>query len=144
MILEDAYKNNPKPDKQARLDIVNRVSLNEKEVQVRVYRQLLDDLNYTNLPERRVSSTLALHDMIVMLTHVSIDLVPESTAKRPTESTSAFTARTCCSTIQWPPPHFFRPVEQLSRRVKREPPRRYIDITHAQLHAGSIALTPWR
>lgn len=70
MILEDAYKNNPKPDKQARLDIVNRVSLNEKEVQVRVYRQLLDDLNYTNLPERRVSSTLAFHVMIVMLTRV--------------------------------------------------------------------------
>lgn len=35
MILEDAYNNNPKPDKQARLDIVSRVSLNEKEVQVR-------------------------------------------------------------------------------------------------------------
>lgn len=37
MILEDAYNNNPKPDKQARLDIVNRVSLNEKEVQVRQF-----------------------------------------------------------------------------------------------------------
>ncbi len=36
MILEEAYKANPKPDKQARLDIVNRVSLNEKEVQVRI------------------------------------------------------------------------------------------------------------
>lgn len=35
-ILEEAYKANPKPDKQARLDIVNRVSLNEKEVQVRI------------------------------------------------------------------------------------------------------------
>ncbi|KGQ11916.1 hypothetical protein BBAD15_g2353 [Beauveria bassiana D1-5] len=33
MVLEEAYKANPKPDKQARLDIVNRVSLNEKEVQ---------------------------------------------------------------------------------------------------------------
>lgn len=33
-ILEDAYNNNAKPDKQARLDIVSRVSLNEKEVQV--------------------------------------------------------------------------------------------------------------
>lgn len=35
MVLEDAYRNNPKPDKQARLDIVDRVSLSEKEVQVR-------------------------------------------------------------------------------------------------------------
>lgn len=34
LILEEAYSINPKPDKQARLEIVNRVSLNEKEVQV--------------------------------------------------------------------------------------------------------------
>lgn len=33
-VLEDAYSKNSKPDKNARLDIVNRVSLNEKEVQV--------------------------------------------------------------------------------------------------------------
>ena len=33
-ILEAAYNANPKPDKVARLDIVKRVSLNEKEVQV--------------------------------------------------------------------------------------------------------------
>lgn len=33
-ILESAYNANPKPDKAARLDIVKRVSLNEKEVQV--------------------------------------------------------------------------------------------------------------
>lgn len=34
MILEGAYRCNPKPDKQARQEIVDRVSLNEKEVQV--------------------------------------------------------------------------------------------------------------
>lgn len=34
MVLEEAYSSNPKPDKQARLDIVQRVSLSEKEVQV--------------------------------------------------------------------------------------------------------------
>ena len=33
-VLETAYNSNPKPDKAARLDIVKRVSLNEKEVQV--------------------------------------------------------------------------------------------------------------
>ncbi|RDA83774.1 hypothetical protein CP532_5182 [Ophiocordyceps camponoti-leonardi (nom. inval.)] len=33
-ILEEAYQNNPKPDKQARLAVVDRVSLNEKEVQI--------------------------------------------------------------------------------------------------------------
>ncbi|KAI0842041.1 hypothetical protein F5Y06DRAFT_166707 [Hypoxylon sp. FL0890] len=33
-ILEAAYNANPKPDKAARLDIVSRVSLNEKEVQI--------------------------------------------------------------------------------------------------------------
>ncbi|KAF7563509.1 hypothetical protein G7046_g632 [Stylonectria norvegica] len=34
MILEESYSSNPKPDKQARLEIVQRVSLNEKEVQI--------------------------------------------------------------------------------------------------------------
>lgn len=44
MILEEAYSNNPKPDKQARLEIVQRVSLNEKEVQVwRALRSSLHD-----------------------------------------------------------------------------------------------------
>lgn len=33
-ILEAAYNANPKPDKAARLDLVKRVTLNEKEVQV--------------------------------------------------------------------------------------------------------------
>lgn len=34
MVLEDAYHSNPKPDKQARQEVVDRVSLNDKEVQV--------------------------------------------------------------------------------------------------------------
>ncbi len=38
-ILEEAYAANPKPDKTARLAIVNRVSLNEKEVQVGIPRR---------------------------------------------------------------------------------------------------------
>ncbi|KAI3328893.1 hypothetical protein HD806DRAFT_519260 [Xylariaceae sp. AK1471] len=33
-VLESAYNSNPKPDKAARLEIVKRVSLNEKEVQI--------------------------------------------------------------------------------------------------------------
>ncbi|KAI7580808.1 hypothetical protein KC343_g20534, partial [Hortaea werneckii] len=32
-VLEAAYKRDPKPDKNARLDIVNQVSMGEKEVQ---------------------------------------------------------------------------------------------------------------
>lgn len=44
-ILEAAYNANPKPDKAARLDIVKRVSLNEKEVQVRL-SQANRQLNY--------------------------------------------------------------------------------------------------
>lgn len=35
-ILEAEYKQNPKPNKAARADIVEKVSLNEKEVQVRI------------------------------------------------------------------------------------------------------------
>jgi hypothetical protein len=38
-ILESAYNANPKPDKAARLDLVRRVSLNEKEVQVSLQLQ---------------------------------------------------------------------------------------------------------
>lgn len=36
IILEEAYRANPKPDKKTRRTIVDRVSLNEKEVQVRL------------------------------------------------------------------------------------------------------------
>jgi hypothetical protein len=43
MILEEAYSRNPKPDKQARLEIVERVSLNEKEVQVWAEIEPIDD-----------------------------------------------------------------------------------------------------
>ncbi len=35
-ILEAEYKQNPKPNKAARAEIVEKVSLNEKEVQVRI------------------------------------------------------------------------------------------------------------
>ena len=35
MILEAAYKNDPKPDKAARLELVKQIPLGEKEVQVR-------------------------------------------------------------------------------------------------------------
>jgi hypothetical protein len=70
-ILEAAYSANPKPDKAARLDIVKRVSLNEKEVQV--------------------SSRLCEAGVPVVLTRVSIhgsmaltacsDLVPKPSAE---------------------------------------------------------------
>lgn len=36
-ILEAEYKKNPKPDKAARVEIVNRVALGEKEVQVSAF-----------------------------------------------------------------------------------------------------------
>lgn len=48
MILEEAYKSNPKPDKQARLEIVDRVSLSEKEVQVGHPKQ--QDASYASCP----------------------------------------------------------------------------------------------
>ena len=34
-ILEEEYRRNPKPDKAARIEIVSKVALGEKEVQVR-------------------------------------------------------------------------------------------------------------
>ena len=51
-MLEQAYINNAKPDKQARLAIVERVSLNEKEVQVR-------DHTYPDVEPRRASLRVA-------------------------------------------------------------------------------------
>lgn len=50
MLLEEAYRSNPKPDKQARQEIVDRVSLNEKEVQVRL---LPIQLPYMMSPQTR-------------------------------------------------------------------------------------------
>lgn len=56
VILESAYNANPKPDKAARLDIVKRVSLNEKEVQVRICLNNASTLRraYTRLSTTRV------------------------------------------------------------------------------------------
>lgn len=45
-VLEAAYNSNPKPDKLARLAIVRRVSLTEKEVQVRLPHQVFGAVQY--------------------------------------------------------------------------------------------------
>lgn len=43
-ILEGEYQRNPKPDKDARAGIVSRVSLGEKEVQVRLLTCILESV----------------------------------------------------------------------------------------------------
>ena len=67
-ILEAAYRENPKPDKIARLDIVKRVSLNEKEVQA-------------SLPTRAARQQLIFAWQLdireVQSSNRPIDLVPE-------------------------------------------------------------------
>jgi hypothetical protein len=40
VILEEAYKRDPKPDKAARQDLVQQVALGEKEVQVGYYEHM--------------------------------------------------------------------------------------------------------
>lgn len=71
-ILEAAYNANPKPDKAARLDIVKRVSLNEKEVQVRVQWAHPSFL-------RALRAQLVLHCPVVSITDRirAPDMVPE-------------------------------------------------------------------
>ncbi|KAF4122436.1 Homeobox domain [Geosmithia morbida] len=69
MILEDAYRANSKPDKQARLDLVSRVSLSEKEVQVWFQNRRQND--------RRKSRPLTSEEL-ANLHHSGIRLVANS------------------------------------------------------------------
>ncbi|KAL2023459.1 hypothetical protein VTK56DRAFT_2455 [Thermocarpiscus australiensis] len=57
-ILEAAYKENPKPDKAARLEIVKRVSLDEKEVQIWFQNRRQND--------RRKSRPLSAHEIAAL------------------------------------------------------------------------------
>ncbi|KAG5976729.1 hypothetical protein E4U55_007249 [Claviceps digitariae] len=76
MILENAYRSNPKPDKQARQEIVDRVSLNEKEVQIWFQNRRQND--------RRKSRPLSPEELAALrfggMHHVSSD----STSSRST------------------------------------------------------------
>lgn len=73
-ILEVAYQQDSKPDKQARLALVERVSLSEKEVQVRVGASSAAG----SLGSRR---TDACARVAVQLTLSCSDMVPESTTE---------------------------------------------------------------
>ncbi|PSR92071.1 hypothetical protein BD289DRAFT_481221 [Coniella lustricola] len=73
-ILEAAYNANPKPDKAARLDIVKRVSLNEKEVQIWFQNRRQND--------RRKSRPLSPQE-IAALQYGSMQVLPESHAAAP-------------------------------------------------------------
>jgi len=64
-ILEAAYRANPKPDKAARLEIVKKVSLNEKEVQVSRFRS----------PRRRHRRQLRYRDASMARAHASTQLI---------------------------------------------------------------------
>jgi len=48
VVLEAAYQRNPKPDKAARIDLVRRVALGEKEVQVQLTDGRVDTLRLTD------------------------------------------------------------------------------------------------
>ncbi|KAI5466799.1 hypothetical protein BGZ63DRAFT_409960 [Mariannaea sp. PMI_226] len=79
MILEEAYSNNPKPDKQARLEIVQRVSLNEKEVQIWFQNRRQND--------RRKSRPLSVQEIAALRSggmHViSSDPITNATPSKP-------------------------------------------------------------
>ena len=56
-ILEAEYKRNSKPDKAARIDIVNRVSLGEKEVQVSKNKECCHLVRFKTLSDLRGTSS---------------------------------------------------------------------------------------
>lgn len=66
VILESAYNANPKPDKAARLDIVKRVSLNEKEVQVRA--PVSNTRRVASLDAPKTPTYICTHIMYIMYT----------------------------------------------------------------------------
>jgi hypothetical protein len=72
-ILEAAYNANPKPDKEARLEIVKRVSLSEKAVQVSQPGQPKPALPYTDT--RPCTIRIAANGLP--------DMVPEPPPERP-------------------------------------------------------------
>lgn len=76
MILEEAYSSNPKPDKQARLDIVQRVSLNEKEVQV--WQSYWSTLKLYHITSWLFTRLPYQFFEITKLTSSPTDLVPKS------------------------------------------------------------------
>lgn len=72
LILEDEYKCNPKPDKAARIRIVERVALSDREVQVRSYPAM------TVHPQMLIAST---------------DMVPESKTEHAAQIATSTSAR---------------------------------------------------
>ncbi|KAI0539732.1 hypothetical protein GGR58DRAFT_499965 [Xylaria digitata] len=83
-ILESAYNSNPKPDKAARLDIVKRVSLNEKEVQIWFQNRRQNDRRKSRpLSPQEIEALRYGNGMRVLSSDVmpvSIDPVPTSIA----------------------------------------------------------------
>ncbi|KAL5358256.1 hypothetical protein BJX96DRAFT_146220 [Aspergillus floccosus] len=69
-ILEAEYQRNPKPDKAARADIVSRVSLGEKEVQIWFQNRRQND--------RRKSKPLQPHELVAPRLSVSADTSKQS------------------------------------------------------------------
>jgi hypothetical protein len=77
-ILEAAYNENPKPDKEARLEIVKRVSLSEKAVQVSL------------LGQPRPALHTPIHVLMPRELRLTArpDMVPEPPPERPPEIAS--------------------------------------------------------
>ncbi|KAK2592044.1 hypothetical protein QQS21_010277 [Conoideocrella luteorostrata] len=112
IILEEAYRANPKPDKQARQDIVDRVSLNEKEVQIWFQNRRQND--------RRKSRPLSPEELAALrfggMHHVSSDSASRSsfvsldTPDKPFLSSDTAASRTAEQAPVSPPYAQTRPV----------------------------------
>ncbi|KAL7629381.1 hypothetical protein AAE478_000901 [Parahypoxylon ruwenzoriense] len=81
-ILEAAYNSNPKPDKAARLDIVSRVSLNEKEVQIWFQNRRQND--------RRKSRPLSPQEIAALRYGGNVQILSSDSASTAIAASSSF------------------------------------------------------
>ncbi|CAN8098859.1 unnamed protein product [Discula destructiva] len=79
-ILESAYNANPKPDKAARLDIVKRVSLNEKEVQIWFQNRRQNDRRKSRPLSPQEIAALQYGSMQVLPEYANIGIQPPSSS----------------------------------------------------------------
>ncbi|KAK4097530.1 hypothetical protein N658DRAFT_433848 [Parathielavia hyrcaniae] len=94
-ILERAYNENPKPDKEARLEIVKRVSLSEKAVQIWFQNRRQNDRRRSRLLSPQVIESVTEGRVRILSTeyHTQYDLeltgTPNQAMSQPEQSTSS-------------------------------------------------------
>ncbi|KAF4979016.1 hypothetical protein FZEAL_4691 [Fusarium zealandicum] len=121
MVLEEAYSNNPKPDKQARLEIVGRVSLNEKEVQIWFQNRRQND--------RRKSRPLSAQELATLRGYGAVHVIPDTITNitTPSKPENTFLASDPASS------RVTDPISASPRPLDQTPsmPRSHSDLIHS-------------